>query len=366
MRIAVSADSFSSFTSGFPVRGMMLSLIQMRQNDSFVLYYSSVPSDSRLADFYNEINNLPNVEVRYLTRKGFRLKLARVLGWSVEDLDPSFDVFIDPGKPEFWKGGEGKAICSLADLSTIRGYATGKYSWFFKYWNRIKYKKVLSRVRYICAISEFTRDDILSEWPQFSEKVKVVHNGIEDFWFKTDDTESVELPFTGEYFIWWGLISRRKNISLLIDCYKELKSQDPSLPKLLLIGKVEPYLMDEIMGKLDKDVILIPFQDNEVLKELVKNSAGLIFPSFYEGFGLPVIEAFSQGVNVACSNCTSLPEVAGGHAFLFDPNDKNGICEAILSLKNGRSNPDELMEYSKKFTYEKAAVAYSDLIDSIY
>ena len=159
-------------------------------------------------------------------------------------------------------------------------------------------------------------------------------------------------------------MSRRKNIYNLVTAYKRAKAQLPSLPKLLLVGKVAEH-MAALTNEFDTNVINIPFQDNYTIKSIVRNSRGLIFPSFYEGFGLPVIEAFSQGVGVACSNVTSLPEIADGRAILFNPNDVADMERAIIDLHHAELDRDGLKNYASQFSYERAAEEYMKLIKSL-
>ena len=156
-------------------------------------------------------------------------------------------------------------------------------------------------------------------------------------------------------------MSRRKNIYNLVTAYKRVKAQFPSLPKLLLVGKIAKYMTD-ITNEFDTNVVSIPFQDNYVIKSIVRNSRGLIFPSLYEGFGLPVIEAFSQGVGVACSNITSLPEIAAGRAILFNPNDVADMERAIIDLHHIEPHRTELRMYAAQFSYNRAAEEYMKLI----
>lgn len=203
-------------------------------------------------------------------------------------------------------------------------------------------------------------------YSNLENKTVCIYNGIDSFWFDNtfSDVNYKKMGIDAPYFIWWGLISRRKNIYNLIAAYKKAKIQVPNLPKLLLVGKVSEY-MSNITKEFNVDVINIPFQDNYTLKTLVKNSSGLIFPSFYEGFGLPVIEAFSQGINVACSNVTSLPEVANGRAILFDPNNVSEIQQSIVSLYHKKSEKVQLKKYAINFSYESAAKEYMKLIKKL-
>ncbi len=146
--------------------------------------------------------------------------------------------------------------------------------------------------------------------------------------------------------------------------YKKEKALEPTLPRLLLVGSISDYMLD-IKEEFDTNIVNIPFQNNYILKMLVRKSCGLIFPSFYEGFGLLVIEAFSQGINVACSNTTSLPEIANEHAILFDPYNVDGIRDSIIELSHRDNQEQILRDYAAEFTYDREAEQYMNLIRSL-
>lgn len=362
MRVAISADCFSAYTSGFPVRGMTLALIKGSPEVEFVLLYTRRNHPVSLRSFYEEINSQKNVQVRYFNESRRVIALKRMLTLRYVKLDDC-DCFLNPGNIEYIRGFKGVQICSLADLSTLKGLSTYKYAFFFKYWNRFYYRYTLPKLTRIVTISNFTRNDLLGFYPNLNEKTLCIYNGIDSFWLdeKLVSVDYKCLGIDSPYFIWWGLMSRRKNIYNLIEAYKLAKKQVPELPKLLLVGKVSEYMI-EITKEFNADIINIPFQDNYTLKTLVGNSAGLIFPSLYEGFGLPVIEAFSQGVNVACSNVTSLPEIADGHAILFDPNNTADMQQAIIKLYHKNNGKEELINYATRFSYVRAAAEYMKLI----
>lgn len=376
MKIAISANCFSAFTSGFPVRGMTLELIKMNPEVKFQLYYSRRERPRQLAAFYEEIDNLPNVEVRHYRDPHKVFALKQMLGLRYVTLDRDVDLFMNPGHVEWLPNFKGPQICSLADLSTIKGLSTVKHARIFKRLDKLKLQRSLPRLSNIISISEFTRDDIREFFPDVKTPVTVIHNGIDQSWFEPSATDtpkpvpareairSIEGVPDRPYFIWWGLISRRKNIHRLIQAYRKARENHPDLPDLLLVGKTEDY-MSEIRGEFHGGIHNIPFQSDDKLKALVASSRGLVFPSLYEGFGLPVIEAFSQGVNVACSNVTSLPEIAGGKAILFNPEDVSDISRAILALDTRPDMGDELRLYAGKFTYRQAALQYTELITRI-
>jgi glycosyltransferase involved in cell wall biosynthesis len=365
MKIAISADCFNAYTSGFPVRGMTLELIKNRKQDHFVLFYTKRELPQQLKSFYDEINSLPNVEVKFFKYSRRIIAIKRLLCLSYVKLDESFDCFINPGYVEFIKGYKGKTICSHTDLSAVKGFYSGEHAWFFKYWRHFHLKYTLPLIDTIVTISEYTRQDIYQYFPSLNKEITVIHNGIATFWLddiysENDVVKKFEMQ---TYFIWWGFISRRKNIDNLISAYKLAKNNKPDLPRLLLVGGIAEH-MKHLNNIFDENIIYIPFQDDYVLKTLVHRSSGVLFPSFYEGFGLPVVEGFSQGVPVACSNVTSLPEVANGHAILFDPLDISDMADAIVRLSETNANCSELISYASNFTYEKAANKYIEIIDS--
>lgn len=369
MKIAISGDCFEVFTSGFPVRGMFRELIKMRPDDIFVVYYSRTNNNPLLRPFYDEVNNAPNVEVRRYKNHHKIVVLKRMMGLSYVSFDSDTDFFINPGSVEYVNTFRGKQVALLTDLSTIHGQATHKNAIFYKYLNRYYYNKYIPQLYQLNTISQFTRNDLLQTFPSIDpSKVKVIYNGIDDFWLDNHYEEVPMQPFMGEpYFIWWGVVSRRKNIENLIAAYHMQRQANPQLPKLLLVGSWLQY-MEPLRQSIvhDDDIITIPFQENYVLKSLVKNSAGLIFPSYYEGFGLPVLEAFSQGVPVACSHVTSLPEVSNGRAVLFDPHKIEEIAAAIEALVADYSyDPEDFKAYAATFTYRNMAQAYSNLLDNL-
>ncbi|WP_262148716.1 glycosyltransferase family 4 protein [Chryseobacterium foetidum] len=365
MKIAVSGDCFSAFTSGFPVRGMMLALVKLRKEDKFVFFYRNIPKSPLLQSFYRELHEQTNVSVVHMNAPRKVVAIKSMLCLSSIKLDGTFDVFLNPGNPEYIKNFQGVQINSIADLSTIHGFSTIKFALFWKLHSKWSKKYIFKFVNKIVCISKYTENDVHKVFPNNDSKTVVIYNGIDDFWFDQKFVDNSIYNFKEKkYFIWWGNISQRKNIKGLFAAYDEALKVNPNIPKLLIVGN---FQKDQLFlkSKLGDDIETIPFQDNYTMKTLVKNSSGLIFPSFYEGFGLPVIEAFSQGIPVACSNITSLPEIANDFALLFDPFDINEMKEAILNLNNFKVDRNKIIAYASNFKFEIAAQKYSELLNSL-
>ena len=177
MKIAISADCFSAYTSGFPVRGMTLALIKGNPDVSFVLLYTKRNHPEALTYFYDEINSLPNVEVRYFKDGRRSIALKRMLNCRYVKIDDC-DCFFNPGHIEYIRGFKGIQICSLADLSTLKGLSTYRYATFYKHWNRAYYKHTLPKLTRIVTISNYTRNDLLNLYPELADKTQCIYNGI--------------------------------------------------------------------------------------------------------------------------------------------------------------------------------------------
>ncbi len=373
MKIALSADCFSAFTSGHPVRGMALELIKMRPQDKFVLFYVRRKLPEMLSDFYRTINSLPNVEVRTIPGSHTLVGVKRLLGIPYMKLEKDFDFFLNPGHAEYLSNFSGPQLGAIADLSSFNGFATTKAKipsprWF-KIWRR---RCLLNKFSHLIAISEYTRQDYLRTIKCSRPQIHVIHNGIDQSWFSSDydfEHENVKAFSGKKYWIWWGLVSVRKNLCRLISAYNRLRRQyGDSIPDLLIVGSIPdnlPYPESEITGRLDDKIHHLPFQDGRVLRTLVHQSSGVLFPSLYEGFGLPVIEGFSQNKQVVYAAVTSLPEVAGGYGIACDPVSEDSIFQALDRLRQNPVPSGDVRKYAEQFTYRRAAEKFSELIDSI-
>lgn len=370
MKIAVSGDCLSVFTSAYPVRGMLLELIKLRKDDTFIIFYTRRPKPQVLAPFFETLHSLPNVNIQYFGCSKYIVGLLRFFTLSnYIRLDHTFDVFLNPSYLEYIRCFRGLQICNVTDLSILHSQASIPHPTIWKWQNKFAKAFYFKRKDLqVVSISHYTEQDIRRSFKEVNCKIKVVYNGIDNFWFDNQfATNSVTLKYATEsYFIWWGYISRRKNLLNLIGAYKQAFSKNPLLPKLMIIGNIAPHMQQSITPLLnDEQIIHLPFQDEYTLKTLVRRSKGLLFPSNYEGFGLPVIEAFSQGVQVACSNVTSLPEVAANNALLFPPGDIEKIQEVILEMDKpiDDSCRKSLIAYAHRFSYRNAALAYNELIE---
>lgn len=375
MTICIYSEPLTVFTSGTPMRGLFGELIKQRSNDNFKLIFRN-PYPENLNDYFKSLSELPNCEIvfeKYSRKISNFLAITGYRNYNKVNFDG--DVFISAGTPDIMGTDKKKQIVMVADLSSIRTPKNSSLKWHGNLIFRNSLKLAVEFASKIVCISNFTRNDLINIYPESVEKTAVVYNGIDDSWFDDiyEDFETLKSKFLlkDKYWIWWGAVTNRKNLWNLLKAYQFLIKDGYKLPRILIIGNFAPNqisLKYFIKNELIDYITLLPFQNVYILKTLVKNSVGLLFPSYYEGFGLPVIEAFSQGKPVMHSEVTSLPEIAGGLGISCDPNSiasiKNALTE-MLKLKDSEENILERKIWASRFTYKNSAQEFSKIIDEV-
>ena len=190
----------------------------------------------------------------------------------------------------------------------------------------------------ILTVSEASKRDILHFFNVKPEKIVVVHNAIDDHFWQTPSDEQVErvrerYQLHHRFVLYVGNIKPHKNLVRLIEAFSALRTAELSDVKLLIIGdeisKLPSLRRAVHHHKLHKHVRFLGYVSDETLSILYRLAAVFAFPSLYEGFGLPPLEAMACGTPVVTSNISSLPEVAGGAAELVDPYDVESIGNGI-------------------------------------
>ncbi len=215
--------------------------------------------------------------------------------------------------------------------------------------------------------SESTKRDLIKFYKVDGDKIKVVYHGVNSSKYQV---VSIKQDFKKSFNILFvGRLEKRKNIVNLIKAFELFKNQlrrrhsrmSPS--QLILVGKAG-FGFSEIKKAIEeslfkKDIILKNYISEEEKDELYIKSDLFVLPSFYEGFGLPILEAMNYSVPVICSNTSSLPEVAGDAALLVDPNNIEEIAGAIGKIFGDDNLRNKMIEKGfknvEKFSWEKCA-----------
>ncbi len=191
----------------------------------------------------------------------------------------------------------------------------------------------------ILTVSEASKRDILRFFDVPADKVAVIYNAIDERFLAPPNLERMDLvrqryQLDHPFVLYVGNIKPHKNIERLIDAFGRARSRGcPDDVKLVIIGdeiSKYPGLRQSVhKHKLDKHVRFLGFQPMETLAAFYRLARAFVFPSLYEGFGLPPLEAMACGTPVVTSNVSSLPEVAGDAALLVDPYDAEAIAAGI-------------------------------------
>ncbi|MFK5603925.1 glycosyltransferase family 4 protein [Haloferax volcanii] len=206
----------------------------------------------------------------------------------------------------------------------------------------------------IVTVSNFSKQEISRELGVREEKIHVVYNGVDEFYMQDSGSEAFDLP--EEYFLYVGAMNPRKNVQGLIESYNLVKDDVPH--DLVLIGPNNKSVYKKFeLADLSERIHTPGYLPQSQLKYAYENADLFLFPSLYEGFGLPPLEAMACGTPVISSNRSALPEILGENAILIDPKSPNEIANAILQSVNDSDSPHEklLKKQASKFTWEQAA-----------
>ena len=236
-------------------------------------------------------------------------------------------------------------------------------------------KKSMKRADIIVTDSEFSKSEIIKYFPKHENKIKVVPCGVDLEKFhpctKPERIPQVKksLGIEGEYFLYVGTIEPRKNLERLIAAYNIFCQHHSDAPKLVLAGG-KGWLYDGIFSRvkelgLEKQVIFTKYVPAEDMNPLMCGALAFVFPSIYEGFGMPPLEAMASGVPVLASNAASLPEVTGDCAIICDAYSEESIAEGLEKLSNSEELRNDLgirgRERAKQFTWNKSAEMLYDI-----
>lgn len=207
----------------------------------------------------------------------------------------------------------------------------------------------------IIAVSAFTRSELVSLFNFKAEIISVVPEGRENM--KT--TESGSIKGVRDYFLFIGTIEPRKNIDTLLTAFESLKTQFPEVD-LVVIGR-PGWKCEQILKRLSQtpDVKWLGYLPQEEKNNWLINAKSLIYPSLYEGFGLPVLEAMAAGVPVITSNTTALKELADGAALTINPTSSRELTAAMEKILREPTLVESLKQKGRaqaaEFTWERAA-----------
>lgn len=350
MKIGIEAERANNrFKTGVEhyAKQLILHLAEVDKNNEYILYLRTKPEGWFL--------NLP---------KNFKIKVIPFpVFWTQIRL--SLEMFLNPVDVLFIPASAMPVLHPKKTVVTIHDvawkYFPKSFTWFMRNFLEWSTGFAVKQSSDIIAVSESTKNDILKFYNCDPKKVKVIYHGygnkISNLKFQISNNK---LP--NKYILFLSTLQPRKNLEGLMEAFKLLKSEHKELEhKLLVVGKIG-WKYSNILKKIEQnkeDVVYLNYVSDKEKQAILSNAELLVLPSFYEGFGMQILEAFDAGVPVATSKISSMPEVAGEAGVYFDPNNIGDIKKTIASVIFDKSLANNLRikghERLQKFSWEKCA-----------
>jgi glycosyltransferase involved in cell wall biosynthesis len=242
------------------------------------------------------------------------------------------------------------------------------FSWRFRQFNKLMIRSIIKRSPFLFTVSEFTKSEILRFFHFDGNKIFVIGSGYEHI-------ERIESDFSilerlklkpKNFYLTVATLAPNKNLSFILNVAKMnsnkifviVGSRDPKLSKVFGSSKMKNVEL--------KNVIYTGYIDDFQMKALYQYAEAFIFPSFYEGFGLPPLEALVCGTNIIVSNTTALSEIYKDVAFFIDPRDVSTLDKLIKndSIFNDEPDKNKIEELKSKYNWKNIALKIKQVIDS--
>lgn len=271
-----------------------------------------------------------------------------------------------------------KLIMTIFDITPIKFKAYHKENKIKSYMNDLL--QVLQKTDMVIAISQCTKNDILEYFENviIEDKIRVVPLAADKQYRQMYDENlineiKISYKIYKPYILFVGTLEPRKNIINLIRAYNILPTSLKRNYQLVICGK-KGWYYEEIFRtvselNLEGNVIFTGYVPDKDIPLLMSGAEIFVYPTFYEGFGLPPLEAMSCGTPVISSNVSSIPEVVGDAGILINPNDTEELSNAIMRILNDENLKRQLisrgLQQAKKFSWEKTAKETLDVYNKI-
>lgn len=374
MKIAINCAFFQPKGGGIKeyIQNLVENLSKLDYENEYILYVLSdnveyaeneLKTDFRIKSIPFRGKNLWDVVKRSIFENFFWLKEEQIEKW---------DIFHSP----FFHGPKLRTAKLILTVHDMRFFRYPKTYTFLRYqYLKRAVKSSINRADRIISISEFTKNEIQAAYGIDKDKITVIHEAINPEHFcksklSLEDNAYIKELKDVPYILSVGHLEPRKNYDRLIEAFKKIKSRLTSGTKLIIIGK-KGHRYESTLRKIeeDNDVLYLNFVSQGLLNWLYKNSILFVFPSFYEGFGFPPLEAGIHGAVASVSNVSSMPEVCGDAVSYFNPLDIDDMAQTILQTFNNeqlrQSLKNNMEERLLKFSWEKNAKETVKLYNSV-
>lgn len=360
-KILVNALQFSKDGAGISRYSQKLSECILNENIDILCR-------TDLVDKFKNKRNLIPIDINKSSDRIIKEQLLNL------NLYRKYDLihFLDYATPAMYRG---KKIATIHDMAMHT--MEDKYTKGQIITKKILLKNTIKHANKLICISEFTAKELLKFYPNTDEKkIEVIYNGFE--YNKVDIKDEFikktlkKFEINKKYLLFVGTLSPHKNIERIIDAFNEVKKNGYDY-QLVICGK-KGWMYNDILKKskvlnLEKEVIFTDYVKEEELEILYGNAEQFIFPSLYEGFGFPPIEAMARKVPVIVSREGALPEVVGNAGLFCDAYDYKDISKKIIKLINNYDLRTKLIEEGtervKYFSWENTSIKTNNIYQNL-
>lgn len=282
--------------------------------------------------------------------------------WSKEEKEERFDIFHSP----FYYAPKMKRAKLIVTVHDLRLYRYPETYGFLRYqFLKRAVRETLRRADRIISISQFTKDETVETCGVAPDKIEVIHEAIDRRVFSPDRIAGYSIPQeykyleNGRFLFSLSHIEPRKNYIRLIKAFSEIKKDERFCDLKLVIAGRKNLNAEPVIKLIEEteDVVYLDFIPREFLLWLYRNAILFVFPSYYEGFGFPPLEAASMETVSTVSNVSSIPEVCGDSAFYFDPYDEKEMSEVI---KHALDNEQQIKDKKMKLEHQLAKFSWEE------
>lgn len=356
MNVGIDASRIALTNERTGTENYTLNLIsaikKLDQDNKYTLYFNKLPQ-------YFEIGQ-KNIVTRYIPLTRFWTQARLALECLI---NPPEILFVPAHTIPVIRWPKVKTIVTIHDLGAE--FLAEHHQFPHKLYLNWSTKYVAKHATHIIAVSESTKKDLMKQFKVSSKRITVVHEAVNtDLFFPREkfEVENVKKEFglTKPYLLFVGTIQPRKNLLSLIEAFSKIKNTNLDL---VLVGK-PGWLYEDIYQApkkfgVEQQVKFLGYVAEEKLPALYSGAEIFVYPSLYEGFGLPLLEAMACGLSVLTSNTTSMPEVSGGKAVLVNPKKVDEIANGIFQLLKNPTKRANMREsginWVQNFTWEKTA-----------
>lgn len=266
-----------------------------------------------------------------------------------------------------------RSVVTVHDLTPV--LLPASHHWKTRWSQRPFLARSLASARAVIAVSRATAGDVRARYRR-AAPISVIPNGV-GIEFRPAEPAAVETIRRREdapdgYVLYAGTLEPRKNLDGLLAAWRLVREELPEAPPLLVAGAWgwgDPALRSRLAKASALDVRTLGRVSHERLVELLQGATAFVYPSLYEGFGLPPLEAMACAVPVVTSDRSSLPEVVGDAGILVDPDDPRAIAAGLLDVlrhpKRARALAERGRERSRSFTWKRSAEALAAVFDEV-